>query len=47
MGGLFGVGWVARRMHVFWPVLGVELLVVAGIHALLLRKLRARPLRIE
>jgi hypothetical protein len=47
MGGLFGIGWVARSMHVFWPVLGVELVVVAGIHALLLRKIRARPLRIE
>ena len=47
MGGLFAVGWVARSMHVFWPVLGAEVVVVAAIHALLLRKLRARPLRIE
>jgi hypothetical protein len=46
MGGLFAIGWFARRAHVFWPMLGVELLLVIGIHTLLLRKIRVRPLRI-
>jgi hypothetical protein len=43
-GGISALGWYARKHGWFWPLLGVELVAVAGVHALLLKGIRARTI---
>lgn len=44
VGGLSALGWATQRAGVFWPAVAVEVVVVAALHALLLRGIRARRL---
>lgn len=44
VGGISVLGWFSRKHGWFGPLLGVEIVVVAGVHALLLRGIRARAL---
>jgi len=45
--GLFFVGTAARRLHVFVPMLALELVVVVAGHLALLKVIRERPLRVN
>jgi hypothetical protein len=45
--GLFFVGTAARRLHVFVPMLALELVIVVAGHLALLKVIRERPLRVN
>ena len=45
--GLSALGWAAQRAGWFWPMVGVELVLVALLHAALLRGIRVRRLEPE
>jgi hypothetical protein len=47
VGGLSVAGWAAQRRGLFWPMVAVELVLVAGLHVLLLRGIRARRMEPE
>jgi hypothetical protein len=44
---LSALGWWVQRAGIFWPMIAAELALVAVLHVLLLRGIRARQLAPE